>query len=860
MAALVAGLAVWQYFEARRQQQTAQEQAQRANAELRRAVETDGRRLAQIAGRYLQEGRPHQAIMVAHEAFAPLKEGLPFQERPYVWQAADVLHRAMAARPILRKTFRGHKYVVSMAAFSPDGKRIVTAGTDGRVFVLDARTLEVERLLIPNPETFRENGLSSDGNVNWATFSPDGEQIATANEDGSVRIFRVRDGKPVLKFQAHPKDVGSLAFSPDGLTMLTASYGGHHQAWLWSTADGTLVRKLIENADCCVSQGVFSPDGHRIAIAESDAVSVWDARNGKKLLRLGGVKLIRGSVAFSPDGARLAAGGYKDKVVRVWDAQSGKEVLTLRGHEADMVGSVAFSPDGRHILTTGCCMFAEALVWDARSGARVASLLGHEAAPQGGLRGVRSAAFSPDGRYIVTAGQDHTVRLWEFTPAAPARLLRYEGNASRFQFSPDGSLIAAMADDAVLVWRPGQDTPVRLPSGNVVDSGFAFTPDGSRLLVLSEHDDDDPVYDAHTLGRVGSVSLHVFDGCGLEAARFPLSFSPDGSRVVGCSGEVVDRKWTGGLVRIWDAHGGDERTVLMRHENVNTATFVGLGDRVMTTGDGLIRFWDAADGSQLVEIQVREESGAIVWAGASPDGTLVASGSVWNRPGVWDTRTGKLVVELEGAQERHLCRPVHARRPVCRDRRRHRHGRALGPAHRKAGASAARCGGAHHLHRHLGLGPPLAHGRRGPNDQDVGYGDGRVAFLGRSLGAQDRRFPDPDGCLHGRRAVASIRLAGPGATCIMGGNPAYSSTSPITEASRAWSTPPMPPCPTVSRRTSGPSWSWTSSGGPIRGARTSRCSPSHQRIEPTLGSGADPLTGKAHSTLRVLKGPGSIYL
>ena len=474
MAALVAGLAVWQYFEARRQQQTAQEQAQRANAELRRAVETDGRRLAQIAGRYLQEGRPHQAIMVAHEAFAPLKEGLPFQERPYVWQAADVLHRAMAARPILRKTFRGHKYVVSMAAFSPDGKRIVTAGTDGRVFVLDARTLEVERLLIPNPETFRENGLSSDGNVNWATFSPDGEQIATANEDGSVRIFRVRDGKPVLKFQAHPKDVGSLAFSPDGLTMLTA-VRGHHQAWLWSTADGTLVRKLIQNADCCVSQGVFSPDGHRIAIAESDAVSVWDARNGKKLLRLGGVKLIRGSVAFSPDGARLAAGGYKDKVVRVWDAQSGKEVLTLRGHEADMVGSVAFSPDGRHILTTGCCMFAEALVWDARSGARVASLLGHEAAPQGGLRGVRSAAFSPDGRYIVTAGQDHTVRLWEFTPAAPARLLRYEGNASRFQFSPDGSLIAAMADDAVLVWRPGQDTPVRLPSGNVVDSGFAFS-------------------------------------------------------------------------------------------------------------------------------------------------------------------------------------------------------------------------------------------------------------------------------------------------------------------------------------------------------------------------------------------------
>ena len=264
VALLVAGLAVWQYFE--------------ATAELRRAVETDGRRLAQIAGRYLQEGRPHQAIMV--EAFGPLKEDLSFQ-RPYVWQAADVLHQALAARPILRKIFRGHKYVVNMAAFNPDGKRIVTAGTDGRVFVLDARTLVVEHLIIPNPETFKDNTISSDNHVNWAAFSPDGERLATANQDGSVRIFSVRDGEPVLKFQAHPKSVTSLAFSLDGLSMLTTSgERGHHQARLWNTADGTLVRKLIEKPDCCVFQGVFSPDGHRIAIAESDAVSVWDALLG----------------------------------------------------------------------------------------------------------------------------------------------------------------------------------------------------------------------------------------------------------------------------------------------------------------------------------------------------------------------------------------------------------------------------------------------------------------------------------------------------------------------------------------------------------------------------------------------------
>jgi len=158
-------------------------------------------------------------------------------------------------------------------------------------------------------------------------------------------------------------------------------------------------------------------------------------------------------MAFSPDGSRLTASD-EDKVVRVWDAQSGKEVLTLRGHEAETVGSVAFSSDGRHIVTTGCCVYAEALVWDARSGARVASLLGHEA--QEGLRGVRSATFSPDGRYIVTAGQDRTVRLWEFTPAAPARLLGDEGSVLGLMFSPEGSLTTALGQNATfdLAARP----------------------------------------------------------------------------------------------------------------------------------------------------------------------------------------------------------------------------------------------------------------------------------------------------------------------------------------------------------------------------------------------------------------------
>lgn len=449
-----------------------------------------------------------------------------------------------------------------------------------------------------------------------------------------------------MQFHAHAGAAGSLSFTLGDSILLNAP-DDIPQARLWNTADGTLVRNIIDKAGCCLLQRIVSPDGRRIAVVEAHDVSVWDARSGHRLMRSDLPPWHQLSVAFSPDGSRLAT-GHERGLVRVWDVQSGKEVLTLGDHQADIVTSVAFSPDGRHILTTGCCLYAEALVWDARSGAHVASLLGHEESPQEGGGGIRSAAFSPDGRYIVTAGQDATVRLWEFTPAAPARLLGDEGNPRLFQFSPDGSLIAAIGDGAVLVWRPGQKTPVRLPSGDADRSGFAFSPDGSRLLVLSE-DDEDPLYDPRTLEQVGSYSFEVV--VNRLMCFHPLSFSPDGSRIVGCSGEVVDGNWRGGLVRIWDAHSGKELMVLKRHGNIQTATFVGQGDRVMTTGGGVIRFWDAADGSQLVQIRVSEESGAVVWAGASPDGTLVASGTDWKWAGVWDTHTGKLILKLAGAGE-----------------------------------------------------------------------------------------------------------------------------------------------------------------------------------------------------------------
>jgi WD40 repeat protein len=300
--------------------------------------------------------------------------------------------------------------------------------------------------------------------VNWAAFSPDSERLGTLNEDGSVRIFRVRDGKQVLRFQAHPGALGSLSFTPDGSNLLTTSgvtLGGDrlYQARLWNTAEGALVRSFIDKSDCCIGNGVVSPDGARVAIVEDNAVSIWDLKTGRSLLRLGGGDSFPdiNSLAFSRTVHVL-----RPATTTIWCAfgmlSNGTEMLTLRSHD-DSVGSVGFSPDGRYLVTTDAGPTAQALIWDAKSGQRIAALLGHDV---GRGSGIRSGAFSPDGRFIVTTGKDHTVRLWEVAHTAPARQLLGEGNTGEFTFSPDGSLIAASGDEAALVWRVGQDKAVRL--------------------------------------------------------------------------------------------------------------------------------------------------------------------------------------------------------------------------------------------------------------------------------------------------------------------------------------------------------------------------------------------------------------
>jgi RNA polymerase sigma factor (sigma-70 family) len=486
-------------------------------------------------------------------------------------------------------TITAHAGEVRGLAYSPDGKRIATSGADKLVYVWDAES--GKRLVTCEGHT--DEALS----VAW---SPDGKLLASSSKDGTSRLWDSATGKGKRTM----KNTGwqeRVAFSPDGKWLAVASgWGGLVNLWdlttegdktRWSarmmnsigvafSPDG---KKLVgcsweaavrvwdvatgkeEGAAAAgghtswVTALAVAPDGNTLVSASTDSsVIVWDMVRRRQVRRLTGHTDRVASVAVSPDG-RVVATGARDKTARLWDVATGRELKKIEA--GGLVHGLAFSPDGKRLAScSGNDTYDgwapevpghNATVWDVATGKPAFRLEGHDG-------GVKSVAWSHDGKTLATGGNDTTVRLWD--AGSGKELHRLQGNTKPVEsvvFSPDDRRVAAAGQDGILrVWRTdGEGKPTALGADNGRLVGVAFSPDG-RCLVT-----------ANRWPGAAKSALIVFDVLtGKERVRFAghqgtasaVAFSPEGRVLISGGGD--------GTILLWDVTGRAENGKFARAE------------------------------------------------------------------------------------------------------------------------------------------------------------------------------------------------------------------------------------------------------------------------------------------------------
>lgn len=548
-------------------------------------------------------------------------------------------------------TLEGHTNAASAAAFSPDGRLIVTGSFDHTLKIWNAADGGELRTL-PGHE----------GQVLSLAVRGDGRQIASGGRDNKIKLWDLYIPTPLALMEGHAGPVRSLAQHSEGAWVATGS--ADKTVKLWDTAESKVLFDLAGH-EAPVTRIALKADNTQLASAdETGVVRLWNTADGAPLAALGADTASIIGLAFHPSAETLLTAAENGSV-KLWTLPPvAAEVL--EGH-TQPITAAAISPDGKTFVTAsadavrvaapggtppprglegppaaaqsvalhaGAGLVAaggdngQIKLWNLADGADRGSLRGHAGA-------VRDVAISAKGDQLISAGDDGTVRIWKL-PVAAKTLAGSALPVAVAAFTADGSLVASAGTAGgkpTIVVRDTASGAVKatLLGHEAAVTSLAFSADKKKLLSGS----------ADKTARVWNLADPKFPETakfvGHAAAVSAVAFSADGAQAFSGAADKT-------LLQ-WNAADGMEIRPLAGHTGAVTSLAVAGATLVSGSADMTVRMWNTANGAA---VRSMNHEAAVSAVDISGDGKLIVSGGADKTAKLWNAADGKAIATLDG--------------------------------------------------------------------------------------------------------------------------------------------------------------------------------------------------------------------